>query len=182
MVNGVFASDLDGFGVTGLDLGLLMLRLTIGGLVVARGVNRIWGRGGIAASARWFHAHGMEPAPFHAWLTGIGEIASGTTLVLGFLNPLAAAGVVGICAVSLVVRRSHEGFFPSSSRSGYDHVLGLCLVGLAMGAIGPGRWSIDYLIGNDLYGLLGLAVTAVIGLGGALVVLVGFWRPAVARA
>ena len=56
-------------------------------------------------------------------------------------------------------------------------MLTLCMVGLAIGALGAGEWSIDNAIDLDWTGWTGLAVTAIAGGGGALLLLLVFWRP-----
>jgi putative oxidoreductase len=51
------------------------------------------------------------------------------------------------------------------------------VVGLAIGALGPGSWSLDDALGlEDLAGADGLALTAGLGIGGAVALLLGFWR------
>jgi hypothetical protein len=46
-----------------------------------------------------------------------------------------------------------------------------------MGAMGGGEWSIDHAADLELYGLGWFAVTAVAGIGGAVLLLAVFWRP-----
>ena len=50
---------------------------------------------------------------------------------------------------------------------------------VALGVIGPGRWSIDEAVDlrDDLVGALGLLIALIAGVGGAAALLVGFWRP-----
>jgi putative oxidoreductase len=53
----------------------------------------------------------------------------------------------------------------------------LTVVALAIGAVGPGSWSLDDALGFDeLAGADGLALTAALGIGGAAALLLGFWR------
>ena len=53
------------------------------------------------------------------------------------------------------------------------------LLGLALGALGPGEWSLDNAFGFTwVDGWSGLTTTAIAGLGGALAILALFWRPA----
>jgi hypothetical protein len=54
------------------------------------------------------------------------------------------------------------------------------IAGLALGAAGPGEWSLDRVIGIDpaTYGsYVPFAITAGAGLGGALLLLGICWRP-----
>ena len=51
------------------------------------------------------------------------------------------------------------------------------MVGLAIGALGAGKWSIDDAIDLGWIGWTGLAVAGIAGGGGALLLLLVFWRP-----
>jgi len=55
----------------------------------------------------------------------------------------------------------------------------LGIVGIALGALGPGQWSLDeaFDIRDDLIGTTGLLIAAVAGIGGAAVLLLTCWRP-----
>ncbi len=160
-----------------VDLGLLMLRAIIGFTMLAHGYNHVWGGGKIEGTARWFASLGMKPGIAHAWLASITELVCGPMLISGLVNPLAAAGVVGVMVVAFIINHRPNGFFIFRPGEGYEYVLNLAVAGLALGALGPGAWSLDHALGLDLAGWTGLAITAGAGVGGALVLLAMFWRP-----
>jgi putative oxidoreductase len=161
-----------------VDLALLSLRVVVGAVMLAHGVNHVFGGGRIAGTGRWFESLGMRPGRLHAWLASGTEIAAGALLVLGLLTPLAAAGVVGVMAVAWITNHRGNGFFIFRPGEGWEYVMALNVVGLAIGALGPGSWSLDDAFGfEDLAGAEGLALTAGLGLGGAAALLLGFWRP-----
>ena len=81
----------------------------------------------------------MKPGVLHAWLASLTELGAGTMLVLGLLTPLAAAGVVGVMLVALITNHIKNGFFIFRPGEGYEYVLTLCMVGLAIGALGAGQ-------------------------------------------
>lgn len=166
----------------GLNVGLLLLRLVVGVTMIAHGYNHIFGGGRITGTARWFDSLGLRPGPLHAWLASLTELGAGALLVLGLLNPLATAGVVGTMTVALLTNHLKNGFFIFRPGEGYEYVLNLIVAGLALGAMGPGEWSLDHAIGLESGGWTGLAVTAAAGIGGALVLLAVFWRPERERA
>lgn len=171
----------EGYGFTGLDLGLLILRLAVGSMIFIYGVTHVWGRERVERTAAWLEANGLEQPRLQAVLLGSAELLSGLGLLLGLLNPLAAAGTVGVCGVYHVISGSYRRMFTPVDRAAHDHVVPLVVVALALGATGPGRWSVDRLLNNELYGLLGFVITVLIGVGTVLVILVGFWQPAKAR-
>lgn len=170
-------ADLGIFDVDGLNIGLLLLRLIIGFTILAHGYNHVWGGGKIEGTAGWFASLGLKPGILHAWLASITELVCGPLLILGLLTPLAAAGVVGVMLVAFLTNHRPNGFFIFRPGEGYEYVVNLGIAGLALGAMGPGEWSLDDVIGLETGGLLGLAITAAAGIGGALLLLAVFWRP-----
>jgi len=161
-----------------VDLALLGLRCMVGAVMLAHGVNHVIGGGRIAGTARWFESLGMRPGRLHAWLASATEIAAGTLLVLGLLTPVAAAGVVGVLVVAWITNHLGNGFFIFRPGEGWEYVMTLTLVALALGALGPGSWSLDDALDlDDLAGGEGLVLTAALGLGGAALLLIACWRP-----
>ena len=160
----------------GVSAGLLILRVMVGIVMLAHGYNHIFRGGKIPGTGRWFESLGMKPGVLHAWLASLTELGAGTMLVLGVLTPLAAAGVVGVMLVALITNHLKNGFFIFRPGEGYEYVLTLCMVGLSIGALGAGRFSIDDAIDLDWTGWTGLAIAAIAGGGGALLLLLVFWR------
>jgi putative oxidoreductase len=84
--------------------------------------------------------------------------------------------------VAWLTNHRPNGFFIFRPGEGYEYVMNLTAAGLALGALGGGKFSIDheldYSVGSvDLLGLNGLVIAAVAGIGGALLLLAVFWRP-----
>jgi len=96
---------------------------------------------------------------------------------VGFLTPLAAAGVVGVMVVAFVTNHRPNGFFIFRPGEGYEYVLNLAVAATALAGIGAGRWSIDGQLELDLAGLKGFVIVAVLGVGGAALLLATSWRP-----
>ena len=165
----------------GADIAALILRLAVGGTMLAHGWNHAFGGGKLPGTARWFESIGIRPGRVHALFTTATELGAGALLVLGLLTPLAAAGVVGSMAVALVANHLRNGFFIFRPGEGYEYVLNLVLAGCAIGALGAGGISVDAALGLDLAGWFGLAVAIVAGGGGAALLLLTSWRPRVAE-
>ncbi len=163
-----------------IDLALLVFRCGIGAVMLAHGINHVWGGGKIEGTARWFGSMGMKPARFHAWLASVTEIVGGSLLVLGLLTPFGGAAVVGVMSVAFVINHRGNGFFIFRPGEGWEYVMTLGLCGALLGAVGPGGWSVDEAldIGDDLTGWPGLLIAAGAGAGGAALLLAVFWRPA----
>ena len=162
-----------------INLALLVLRVTAGAVMLAHGINHIYGGGKIAGTGRWFESLGMRPGLVHAWIASLTEVGAGVMLVLGLLTPLAAAAIVGVMVVAWLINHRGNGFFIFRPGEGWEYVMTLTMVGLAIGAVGPGEWSLDEALDlrDDLVGTTGLAIAAIGGGGGAAVLLALFWRP-----
>ncbi|MGH9082448.1 MAG: DoxX family protein [Acidimicrobiales bacterium] len=168
-----------GAGGTAGDLALLVLRLALGGVFLAHGINHIAGGGKIAGTGRWFDSLGMRPGIVHAWTASLTEVGSGLLLVLGLLTPVAGAGVVGVMLVAWITNHRGNGFFIFRPGEGWEYVMTLCLAGVVIGMLGPGAWSVDGHVGalRQLWGWPGLGIAAGAGGLGAALLLLGFWRP-----
>lgn len=163
---------------TTIDLCLLLLRVTLGGVMLAHGINHIIGGGRISGTAGWFASLGMRSGTLHAWLASTTEIACGGLLVLGLFTSLAAAGALGVMVVAWLINHRGNGFFTFRPGEGWEYVMVLSVVSLAVGGLGAGGWSIDSAADLDWFvGTSGLAITAGAGLGGAILLLAAFWRP-----
>jgi putative oxidoreductase len=167
-----------GNNVDAHNFGLLLLRVGVGIVMLAHGIRHIFGGGKIAGTGKWFESLGMKPGLIHAWLASLTEIGAGVSLVLGFLTPLGGAGVVGTMLVALITNHLKNGFFIFYKGEGYEYVMTLALAGLALSAIGPGGWSVDNAIDLPWTHVTGLVIGGIGGIGGALLLLAGFWRPA----
>jgi putative oxidoreductase len=157
------------------DISLLIIRLIVGLTLVAHGWNHAFGGGKITGTARWFESLGLRPGRLHACLSALTETGCGLALAAGFLTPLAAGGLLGTMVVAGVIEHRKHGFF--IFRNGYEYVLMIGVILIALSVCGGGRASADHAIGFALAPWLGLAACAVIGIGGAAALLAACWRP-----
>jgi len=166
------------------DLSTLLLRVTLGGMFAMHGYNHLFGKGGVEGTARWFASLGFRPAKVHALLSGYGEMAAAAGLLLGLLTPLACAMVIGTMCVAGWAAHRPNGFFVF--RDGYEYVLVVALVAMALAILGPGEFSLDSAVGivdygrsagAGLVGGTGGLLAGALGVGGAAALLVTSWRP-----
>lgn len=163
-----------------INLALLVLRSGVGVVMLAHGINHIFGGGKIAGTGRWFASLGMQPGILHAWLASVTEIGGGALLVLGLLTPFGGAAVVGVMLVALVTNHRGNGFFIFRPGEGWEYVATLTIVGFAVAVVGPGDWSLDHVLDvqDGLSGTTGLCIVLLAGVGGAAALLAAAWRPA----
>ena len=158
--------------------GLLIVRVSVGATMVAHGYNHIYRGGKIKGTAGWFESLGMKPGLLHAWLASLTELAAGAGLIVGLLTPLAAGAIIGTLAVAFITNHRTAGFFVfRRPTEGWEYLMNLIAASVAIGCLGPGRWSLDNAVGFHPSGWAGLVITLVIGVGGAAGLLAAFWRP-----
>ena len=152
-----------------MDFGLFLLRLTVGLTLAAHGTQKLfgWFNGpGLEGAGRALESLGFHPGRRQALVAGLVETGAGVLLALGFLTPIAAAGVFAVMIVAGVSAHLKQGFFLSSG--GYEYTLVLGLAGLTVAFTGPGALSLDALLGLSWSGIL-IGVTALlVGLAGGV--------------
>ena len=164
--------------IDAINLALLALRCCVGAIMLAHGVNHVFRGGKIEGTAGWFESLGMKPGKLHAWVASLTEIGAGALLIVGFLTPLAGAGVVGVMLVAWITNHLKNGFFIFRPGEGWEYVMSLTVSGLVIATLGAGEWSIDDAADlSDLAGWTGLWIAVLAGGGGALALLAVFWRP-----
>lgn len=148
-----------------LSLGLLILRV-IGGLTIAaHGTQKLfgWFEGpGPIKLSQGFERQGFKPAWLWVSLVILGELGGGLSVTLGFLTPLGAAGM--FAAMFMAIFKSHwkNGFW--NSKRGLEFPLQLLAIGVAIGIMGPGSYSLDAFFGIALPDTLLFCVLAFVGL------------------
>ncbi|MFE6862073.1 DoxX family protein [Nocardia sp. NPDC057668] len=163
-----------------VDAATLLIRLVLGAIMIAHGVNHWIGGGKIAGTARWFTGLGLRNGVLQAWLSVITEIGAGILLVLGLCTPLACAATISIMLVAGLLAHRPNGFFVF--KEGYEYVLALGVTALALALLGPGRISLDRAADIEITGWAGggLALGAAVAATAALLAV--FWRPVPAAA
>jgi putative oxidoreductase len=120
------------------DLGKLVLRLTIGVLILFHGVAKLLN--GIGPIESMIVARGM-PA-FFAWAVYVGEVIAPLLLILGFYTRLGALLIVLNMLVAIVLAHAGHVFQLSGTGGWRLELQGLFLFGsLAVALLGAGRYS-----------------------------------------
>lgn len=159
-----------------VDLAQLIIRLALGPMLVLHGANKVWGGGGLTGTAGWFESLGLRPAWLHARVAAVTEIAAGVLLTLGLLTGLAAAAFVGLMVVAMITDHRGKGYFVF--KGGWEYVMLVAMVAVALAVGGPGTWSVDSALGLDLAGPLWGTVALAGGVVAALGLLALCYRPA----
>jgi putative oxidoreductase len=164
----------------GADLGMLLLRLGVGGLFFAHGMQKVfgmWGGLGLSATTDIVSAHGFtSQASTLAWLLGGGELILGAMIVLGLLTPFAAAGLLAIKIVAVVVKWGTVPFYAAAAPNALELDVLLGLGAAALLFTGAGRIALDRGRTWQRRPLPWASLCLIIGVGVALAVLLGLRR------
>ena len=130
---------------SGADLGMLLLRLGIGGLFLVHGVQKafgLWGGLGLGETSRIIEGYGFSASSVLAWLLGFGELVLGGLLVLGLFTPLAAAGLLAVKAVAITVKWGGP-FFAAAAPNALELDVAMAAGAAALLFTGAGRIALD---------------------------------------
>jgi putative oxidoreductase len=158
-----------------MKLGLAVLRMIVGGVFVAHGLQKLagWFDGaGLRATGEGFESIGLRPGVGHAAAAGGAETAGGAMLAGGLFTPLASALLSGTMITA--IRTVHAPNGPWVTKGGYEYNLVMLAALLALSDLGPGGWSLDAALGTRRAGPgWALAQLAVGAAGSAAVVAIG---------
>ena len=129
--------------IGGKDVGLLILRLALGGIVIAHGVQKL--RDGVSVYADSLGSLGL-PYPYPLAIAVIAaEIGGGALVILGLASAIGALAIATILVVAIVKVHWGNGFFlqttwsaPGRIPHGYEFALALLAMALCLLLTGPG--------------------------------------------
>ena len=166
-----------------LDTGLLILRLMVGAIFVAHGLQKLfgwWDGPGIDGFATFLKS-GSESDPSLgfsadwatplAWVTGLTETIGGVLLIIGILTPVAGAGLLGVMIGAILYRSALTGglsFFAASGGLELEYLLAAAAAALIL--TGPGLYAADRRWGWSRRPAWGSFVWLLIGIGSGIAV------------
>jgi len=151
-----------------MELGLLILRVVVGGLFAGHGAQKLFGwfgGDGPDGTGTFFESVGLHPGRRMALGAGAAELIGGVLLALGLLTPLAAALLTAVMLAAIWTVHRANGVW--NANGGWEYNAVLIAVAFAVTAIGAGDWSLDAVLDIDAAGVDWAVGAFVVGLLGA---------------
>jgi putative oxidoreductase len=159
-----------------IDWAVFVLRGVAGAIMLAHGIKHARGR---VKTTNWFGSVGFRMPGLQWFASTATEIGVGLLLIVGLATSLATAGLVAVMVVAWwTVHRAAGFWITARPDEGWEYVLLLGSVGLALAIAGPGAFSIDAVVGiEDVFdGWVGAAVVGG-GVVAAAAQIAVFFRP-----
>ena len=158
------------------DLGLLILRVALGGLMIIHGLQKAfgwWGGPGLDGFNSSLDEMGFKNADILTYAATGGHIAAGVLLVLGLFTPIAAAGALAylINGVLATAMAAHEqARLAEVITDGTEYRLIVVVAAAAIILTGPGRYGFDAGRGWARRPFVGSFVALVLGVAGGIAI------------
>jgi putative oxidoreductase len=154
-----------------MAFGTLLLRLTVGGLFVGHGLQKLTGAfegPGLEGATGMMASLDIHPPRQNAIAAASAETFGGAALVLGAATPAAAAALIATMATA--VRKVHLQNGVWNSKGGWEFNAVLAAAATAVVAEGPGLISVDALFKRSRWGTGGALFALVAGIAGSYAV------------
>ncbi len=160
-----------------VDLGLLLLRLVTGPLMAGHGAQKLFGAfggHGVQGTAGWLESLDMRPGRIWAVIAGLSELMSGTLVSLGLFHPIGSILMLG--PMSTATTKAHWGKPIWVTSGGAELPVTNMAVATSLALAGPGRFSLDRLLGVRVPKTLAV-LTTLATLGGIALAMTGQLEP-----
>ncbi|HUM00466.1 MAG TPA: DoxX family protein [Mycobacterium sp.] len=153
------------------DLGLLLLRVSVGAILIAHGLAKafgLWGGQGLDGFKNSLEDMGYQHTGLLTYLAAGTQISAGILLVLGLFTPLAAAAALAylinglLASVAAQYDAGYIGFFLPD---GNEYQLLLIVAVASIILVGPGRYGFDAGRGWVRRPFLGSFAALLLGIG-----------------
>ena len=158
-------------------LGLLILRVGLGVVLGAHGLQKLfgwWGGSGLSGFKNSLSDVGYQHADILSYVSAGGEVVAAVLLILGLFTPVAAAGALAFLLNGLLASisvRPHSHTFAYFLPDGHEYQITLIVMAAAVILSGPGRYGLDAGRGWAYRPFIGSFVALICGIAAG----VGVW-------
>ncbi|MCF6733648.1 DoxX family protein [Blastococcus sp. KM273129] len=136
-----------------MSVARLGARALIGGLFIGHGTQKLFGwfgGPGRTGTEAMMESSDMRPAKVHAVLAGVTETVGGSLLAAGLGTPVASAALTGV--MTTAIKKVHLPHGPWAANGGWEYNAVLIAALAALTEAGPGKFSLDHLLGTERSG------------------------------
>ncbi len=126
-----------------LDLGILVLRLALGIMFLAHGLQMafgLFGGSGVKGFSQMLSGLGFAPAMFWSYIASYTVLFGGLLVIIGVQTRLAATLLLIFILTAAIKVHLDKGFFLSNG--GFEYTFIIAAICLALILLGPGKFSI----------------------------------------
>jgi putative oxidoreductase len=135
---------------SGAGIAPVVVRLIVGFLMFAHGVDKLsGGTSGIAGFGEFLSSSGLPAGLVLAWMVTLLELVGGAMLILGLLARLVAALMTVELLGAIALVTGANGLLTGDQGAGFERDLAYIMGFLAVLLLGPGRPSLDHLLGFE---------------------------------
>jgi len=134
-----------------MELGMLILQVTIGLLLAGHGAQKLFGwfgGHGLAGTTAWLAGMGLRPARFWAIVAGVAEFGGGLLTAFGLFHPLGPLAIMAAMLGAIALVHWPKGLWITNGGGEYNLVL--IAIAAVLGLSGPGAYALDRLFGIAL--------------------------------
>jgi putative oxidoreductase len=156
------------------DLGLLLLRAAAGAILIAHGLQKVfglWGGSGLDGFRNSLNDQGYHHADLLTYVAAGTQISAGVLLVIGLFTPLAAAAALAylVNGFAASIATQYDSGYIGFGANEYQLILIVTMMAIIL--IGPGRYGLDAGRGWALRPRFGSMAALIFGIA----VGVGIW-------
>jgi putative oxidoreductase len=128
----------------------VVVRVIVGFMMFAHGVDKLsGGAAGIAGFGEFLSSAGLPAGLLLAWFVTLLELVGGAMLILGLLSRVIAGLMTVELLVAIALATGANGLISGDQGVGYERDLAYIAGFLVVLLLGPGRPSLDHLLGFE---------------------------------
>jgi putative oxidoreductase len=135
-----------------LSTGLLLVRLVVGLVMAAHGLQKLFGwfgGYGLRNTGEFMVQLGFPSGQAFAAAAGLGEAVSGLLVAFGLLGPVGPALMISVMIVATITVHWRNGLW--ASKNGFELPLVYAASALGLALTGFGTYSVDAILGIDSF-------------------------------